>query len=88
MPADTPLYVEATVRPEGEQAENLDALLAELGELPLVGLGRRPGRPLDQRSSSPRRPLPVWTSPTRRTSSRGSARRPAFGIYDPNGAED
>ncbi len=41
MPADTPIYVEATVRPEGEQAENLDALLAELGELPLIGIGRR-----------------------------------------------
>ncbi len=38
IPADMPLYIEATVRPEGEQAENLDALLAELAELPLPGL--------------------------------------------------
>jgi hypothetical protein len=37
MPADTPIYVEATIRPEGEQADDLDTLLSELGELPLVG---------------------------------------------------
>jgi Protein of unknown function (DUF3352) len=43
IPADMPLYIEATMRPEGEQAENLDAFLAELGELPLVGNVADPG---------------------------------------------
>ncbi|MDQ3729381.1 MAG: DUF3352 domain-containing protein, partial [Actinomycetota bacterium] len=43
MPADAPIYVEATIRPEGEQAENLDALLSELGELPLIGEIGDPG---------------------------------------------
>jgi hypothetical protein len=43
MPAEMPLYVEATIRPEGEQAENLDALLTELGELPLIGSVGDPG---------------------------------------------
>ena len=38
IPADMPLYIEATVKPEGEQAENLDALLAELADLPLPGI--------------------------------------------------
>ena len=38
IPADMPLYIEATVRPEGQQAENLDALLAELSDLPLPGI--------------------------------------------------
>ena len=38
IPADMPLYIEATVKPEGEQAENLDALLAELSDLPLPGI--------------------------------------------------
>ncbi len=43
MPADAPIYFEATIRPEGEQADNLDALLAELGELPIVGAVGDPG---------------------------------------------
>jgi hypothetical protein len=38
IPADMPLYIEATVKPEGEQAENLDALLTELSDLPLPGI--------------------------------------------------
>jgi Protein of unknown function (DUF3352) len=38
IPADMPLYIEATVKPDGEQAENLDALLAELADLPLPGI--------------------------------------------------
>ncbi len=38
IPADMPLYIEATVNPDGEQADNVDALLAELAELPLPGL--------------------------------------------------
>jgi hypothetical protein len=37
IPADMPLYIEATIRPEDEQAENLDALLAEVGEIPILG---------------------------------------------------
>ena len=43
MPADAPLYVEAVVSPEGEQAERIDALLAKLGELPLIGTVTNPG---------------------------------------------
>ena len=43
MPAEMPLYIEATVRPEGEEADNLDAFLAELGELPLIGAVGDPG---------------------------------------------
>ncbi|HYH61838.1 MAG TPA: DUF3352 domain-containing protein, partial [Solirubrobacterales bacterium] len=43
MPAGAPVYFEFSVRPEGEQAENLDALLAELGELPLLGEVGDPG---------------------------------------------
>jgi hypothetical protein len=43
IPADMPLYIEATVRPEGEQAENLDALLAEVGEIPILGAVADPG---------------------------------------------
>jgi hypothetical protein len=38
-----PLYLEATVRPEGEQAENIETLLADLGELPLIGSVGDPG---------------------------------------------
>lgn len=37
IPADMAFYVEATIRPEGEQAENLDALVSEFAELPLLG---------------------------------------------------
>ncbi|MEJ7876946.1 MAG: DUF3352 domain-containing protein [Solirubrobacterales bacterium] len=48
MPAGAPIYVEATIRPEGEQADNLDALLSELGELPLIGSIGDPGELLIQ----------------------------------------
>ena len=34
MPADAPVFVEAAVRPEGEHAENLDALLATSAAAP------------------------------------------------------
>src|SRR5688500_1024838 len=37
IPADMAFYFEGTIRPEGEQAENIDALLSDLGELPLIG---------------------------------------------------
>ena len=37
-PADTLVYVEATVRPEGDQREQLDALLERFGDQDLVGL--------------------------------------------------
>lgn len=43
MPADSPIYFEATIRPEGEQADDIDALLSELGELPLLGSVGDPG---------------------------------------------
>ena len=43
IPADMPMYLEATIRPEDDQAENLDAFLAELGELPLIGSVADPG---------------------------------------------
>lgn len=52
MPADAPIYLEATIRPEGEQAENLDALLSELGELPLIGDVGNPGDLLIQQIES------------------------------------
>lgn len=52
MPSDAPFYVEATVRPEGEQAENLDALLSELGELALVGEVGDPGQLLIEQIES------------------------------------
>ncbi|MEJ7876978.1 MAG: DUF3352 domain-containing protein [Solirubrobacterales bacterium] len=48
MPAGAPIYVEATIRPDGEQAENLDALLSALGELPLIGNIGDPGELLIQ----------------------------------------
>ena len=37
IPEDMVFYFEATIRPEGEQAENLDELVSGLGELPLIG---------------------------------------------------
>jgi Protein of unknown function (DUF3352) len=37
IPVDTVAYVEADISGEGEQHENLDALLSELGEVPLLG---------------------------------------------------
>lgn len=37
IPTDPLVYVEADISGEGEQAENLDATLAELGEVPLLG---------------------------------------------------
>jgi hypothetical protein len=43
MPADSPIYFEATIRPEGEQADDIDALLSELGELPVIGSVGDPG---------------------------------------------
>lgn len=43
MPAESPIYFEATIRPESEQAEDIDALLTELGELPLIGSVGDPG---------------------------------------------
>ena len=43
MPADSPIYFEVTIRPEGEEADNLEALLSELGELPLIGSVGDPG---------------------------------------------
>jgi hypothetical protein len=38
IPPDMPLYIEATIRPESEQADDLDALLSELSDLPLPGI--------------------------------------------------
>ena len=43
MPGDAPIYFEFSIRPEGEQAENLDVLLAEFGEIPLIGDVEDPG---------------------------------------------
>ncbi len=43
MPADTPVYVEAIIRPEGETADNVDALLAEVGEIGILGSVADPG---------------------------------------------
>jgi hypothetical protein len=37
MPAGSPVYFEVAIRPDGEQAENLDAFLQEFSELPLIG---------------------------------------------------
>ena len=36
-PPGAPIYLEATLRPEGEQKANAEALLAELGSVPLLG---------------------------------------------------
>lgn len=43
MPADSAFYIEATIRPQGEQADDLDALLSSLGELPVIGQVGDPG---------------------------------------------
>lgn len=43
MPADSPIYFEAMIRPEGEQADDIDTLLSELGELPVIGSVGDPG---------------------------------------------
>ena len=47
-PADTPLYVEATLKPEGEQRANAEALLSELGSVPLLGSQLEPRDLADQ----------------------------------------
>ena len=87
MPADTPIYVEATVRPEGEQAENLDALLAELGELPLIGSVGNPGDLLINQLESQAAAAGVDFSYAEDVEP-WLGEKAAFGIYDPNGAED
>lgn len=43
VPADMPLYLEATIRPEGEQAEKLEAFLGSLGDFPVIGSVSNPG---------------------------------------------
>ncbi|MDQ3573186.1 MAG: DUF3352 domain-containing protein, partial [Actinomycetota bacterium] len=43
MPPDAPVYIEAVVSPQGEQAERVDGLLAKLGEVPLLGTVTNPG---------------------------------------------
>lgn len=43
VPESAPIYVEVTVNPEGEQQEDLEALLEELGSLPLLGSVQDPG---------------------------------------------
>ena len=87
MPADTPIYVEATVRPEGEQAENLDALLAELGELPLIGSVGNPGDLLVNQLESQAAAAGVDFSYAEDVEP-WLGEKAAFGVYDPNGAED
>ncbi|CAN5549058.1 hypothetical protein BH10ACT11_BH10ACT11_05430 [soil metagenome] len=37
VPPGTPIYLEATLRPEGDQKTNAKALLSELGDVPLLG---------------------------------------------------
>jgi len=52
IPAGAPLYIETVVSPEGEQAENLEALVSELGELPLIGEVADPGELLTEQLDS------------------------------------
>ena len=87
MPADTPIYFEVTVRPEGEQADNLDALLADLGELPLIGSVGDPGDLLIQQIESQAQAAGVDFSYADDVEP-WLGEKAAFGIYDPEGAED
>lgn len=48
MPADAAVYAEVTIKPEGAQKENAEALIAQLGEVPLLGQALDPRQLAEQ----------------------------------------